>query len=159
MKSLVYKITGVHGYDPEWRKRLELFMSECPLPAFVRFLQKGYITEYIDGVDLWGDTPFEFGGNTTPFELSDAQKENVLALLKDVVRAAYKTEVYLGEFTRRNIMLRGDTPYLIDYDHLYEGKVMEPSSAAGYQELLDFLEVEYDFKSHGNIEKLYNALA
>lgn len=132
----MYKITGAHGYDPEWKKRLEAFMAECPLPAFVQFLPKGYVTKYIDGVDLWGDKPFERG--STNFALSDVQRQNILSLVERAVSASVKTGVYLGDITRRNIILKGDIPYLIDYDHMYEGQ----ASRSHYREIMDFLNCE-----------------
>lgn len=139
--------------DKEWRRKFESILEVIDLPAFAFFIHKGYAAWFINGIDLHGER-LE-GGESFDVVLNDTQKEKIIDIFKDIVYAGIKTGYTLADFTRKNIMIDGNTPYLIDYDVIIEGELNEDYIRI-FQKMLDYLEIDYQFD--GNLENLYECL-
>lgn len=142
--------------DEVWQEKLSKIMEVIKLPLFVRFIDKGYISVFKDGIDLQMDKPFDHRHDRVrAYPLNKIQREGVIKIFKDIVYAGIKTGYTLADFTRRNIILVDDTPYLIDFDVIIEGE-LNMDYINIFQKMLDYLEIKYRFD--GDLKKLYEKL-
>ena len=152
--NYVYKTAEVLNAD--WREKFASIMEYMHFPAFIKFIPNGYVTKYIDGYDLQEDKPFNYRHDIVrAYPLNDTQRQGVIKILKDVVFSGLKTGYILGDFTKRNIIIKSDTPYLIDYDVIIEE--FNEDYIRIYQTMLDYLQIEYEFK--GNLKELHERLS
>jgi hypothetical protein len=138
--------------DDEWEKRLSKVLELVDTTAFDSFATGGYATKFIDGIDLYGSRPYK--GETKEFILDLRTRENLVDLFKSVVFAGIETGYYLADFTRRNIVVYNHYPYLIEFDEIITE--FDQSYIDIYQEMIDFLNIDYKFK--GNPKELYEVL-
>lgn len=151
--DVVYKIDP--KLNDEWKEKLQEIMKYMGIPAFEGFIEGGYKTRYIDGFDLQEDRPFKPRHDIVrAFPLTTIQKKRVLKIFKDIVYAGIKTGYTLADFTKRNIILEGMTPYLIDYDVIIED--FNKDYIDLFQKMIDYLEIDYKFD--GNLHALYKVL-
>lgn len=148
---VVYKIDKT--LNDKWRRRFEAILKIIELPAFAFFIHKGYAAWFIDGIDLHGENleskePYDV-------QLNSIQRKRVIKIFRDIVYAGIKTGYTLADFTRKNIMIDGNTPYLIDYDIIIEGELNQDYINI-FQSMLNYLEIDYQFD--GNLENLYECL-
>lgn len=152
--DLVYKI---NDNGSEWSYQLIRIMEYVDIPAFVKLIPGGYVTKFIDGLDLQEDKPFQPRHDIVRgYPLNPIQKQRVIKIFSDIVLAGIKTNFTLADFTKRNIIMQGDIPYLIDYDVIIEGK-LNSDYIAILQKMLDYLEIPYKFD--GDLERLYESLS
>lgn len=143
-------------YDDEWRRKLASILKVIKIPAFASFVRNGYATEFINGIDLQEDTPFNFRHDIVrAYPLNEIQRRKVIKIFKDIVYAGIETGYTLADFTKRNIILDGNTPYLIDYDVIIEGDLPQDYIDI-FQRMLDYLEIDYKF--NGDLKELYERL-
>lgn len=138
--------------DREWREKFMDIMEYVYFPLFVNFIPGGYVTKFIGGVDLQEDEPFNpRHDKVRSYPLNEIQRERVIQILKDILYAGIRTGNYLGDFTRRNIIITGNTPFLIDYDVII-GSFNEDYIRI-YQTMLDYLQIDHQFD--GDAKNLY----
>lgn len=90
--------------------------------------QDYYITDYINGRDLLGDLPFHPShGIIRKVILSDTAKNNLRSCIEKVKEAGRELGYTLGDVTRRNIILKDDFPYLVDFDDLLPESRIDPA--------------------------------
>lgn len=139
--------------NDKWKKKFETILKVIDIPAFAFFTYKGYATWFIHGTDLHGENlenkMFQ------DIQLNSIQRKRVIKIFRDVIYAGIKTGYTLADFTRKNIMIDGNTPYLIDYDVIIEGELNQDYINI-FQTMLDYLGISYQFD--GNLENLYECL-
>lgn len=142
--------------DQAWREKFEKILEHMDIPAFIGFVDGGYQTKYIDGIDLQEDLPFQpRHDKVRSFPLTKLQRERVIKIFRDIVKSGIETNYILADFTKRNIILKEDIPYLIDYDVIIEGELSQDYIDL-WQKMLDYLEIDYRFD--GGLKKLYECL-
>ncbi len=140
----------------EWKEKFMAIMDYMYFPAFVRFIPGGYVTEFINGVDLQEDIPFNYRHDIVrAYPLTNFQRQKIIEILKDILNAGIKTGYYLGDFTKRNIIMEVRQPFLIDYDVIIEE--FNEDYIRIYQTMLDYLKIDYKFD--GDPVKLYEYLS
>lgn len=146
----VYKKGG--NLKTTWRKQFREIIKVIKIPAFYKFLSNGYITHFIDGIDLQEDKPFNYRHDIVrAYPLNEKQKKAVIRIFKDIVYAGIKTGYTLADFTKRNLIVRGDDVFLIDYDVIIQGDLNEDYIKI-FQNMLDYLEIDYRF--NGDLKEL-----
>ena len=151
----VYK-TDEMRLNNEWKRKFKPILKTIKIPAFLEFLPYGYITRYIEGIDLQEDLPFQPRHDIVRgYPLNEKQREGVIKIFRDIVFAGLNTGYTLADFTKRNIILKGDQPYLIDYDIIIEGDLPEDYIKI-FQKMIDYLELDYQFD--GDLQKLYERI-
>ena len=154
--DLVIKIGKEFTVD--WESKLTKVLTVINIPAFVKFIPNGYVTKFIDGVDLQSDKPFKWrhGVLNSDYKLNEIQRQKVIKIFKDIALAGIKTNYTLADFTKRNIIIKGNELYLIDYDVIIEGKLPQDYINL-FQKMLDYLKINYKFD--GDLKKLYECFS
>lgn len=138
--------------DDSWWKKVEVLGIKS-----IAWVPGGYKMPYYDGIDLQEDRPFSHRHDKVRFlKLNPIQKRNVANLFKNEVKAALETGYLIGDLTRRNIIMCGNTPYRIDFDMVFDINNLPESVISTRQEMLDYLEI--DFKFTGDLKELYKIL-
>ena len=141
--------------DLAWREKLMKIMEYMEIPAFQKFIYRGYVTKFINGKDLQEDFPFlHRHDEVRSYPLNPIQYDSVIKIFKDIVYAGIKTGYILADFTKRNIIVTDDKAYLIDYDIILEE--LNEDYIRIYQNILNYLKIDYQFD--GDLVKLYECL-
>lgn len=146
----VYK-TNSSVLNNQWRNNFKKILEVMKIPLFVKFIPNGYVTRYVDGVDLDGDGFCDYI-SVQPLKLTTQQRATVVKIFKDIVEAGIKTNYTLADFTRKNVLLTNDGAFLIDYDVIIEGQLNNEYIKL-FQQMIDYLKIDYTFD--GNLKGLY----
>ncbi len=151
--------------DEKWGKKLENILHHLKNSVFLKYIYQqkkmvGYSTTFINGKDLHGDFPFHpSSGVDNYIRLSVLQRKNVMELLLSNVKAGIVTGYFLGDFTKRNVILKDDDAYLIDYNDVVPSKrgVVSKDYTTLLQLFLNYLDLNYTFD--GDLYKLEKRLS
>lgn len=141
----------------EWEHKFEEIQDRLVTP-FINFIPQGYITKYIDGIDLYGNKPFDTKKPERETSIHVVGKKKVASLFADICLAGIDTGFLLGDVTRRNIILdlRNGNLYPIDFDLIVDANNIPQDTVNVFQEMLKYLELDYIFT--GNLRELYKIL-
>jgi len=114
-KDLVRKVDAERLSTP-WRQKMEAILEAWQVPGFEGFIQNGYMTKYIKGMDFHGNPVFTMDGKALSCPVDSALKLKVLPIFAGAIAAGEKTGFTLGDMTCGNLLTDGDEIILIDYD-------------------------------------------
>lgn len=101
--------------DLEWKKKFKVILSRWHLPAFVKFIDNGYVTHFINGQDIHGNPPF--GADISKGNiLNKEQRNKVTKLFMKATDIGMDLGYTLGDITCSNIMVNDEGIFLIDYE-------------------------------------------
>lgn len=106
--------------NQEWAEKFKKMLNLWPIPTFIDFYPNGYITQYIDGTDLQGNSSFTMNPKqieTIP--LTKFQKSEFNNIFTNAIYVGKKLGYTLGDITCGNIFVKKQDPrnlWLIDYD-------------------------------------------
>ena len=107
--------------NEEWQNKLLAIQQYLYnyIPPTVNQDLDGYIMPYIGGRDLWGDKPFRpLHGKQRQVFLNNKERGSIQKLIDSILLAGEKTGWYIQDVTKRNIILRDEEAYLIDFDEI-----------------------------------------
>ena len=104
--------------DEEWVNQINQLKEYVELPHLLSHKIGSYTTEYIDGEDLWGDLPFSETHTQRIMVYSDRIRTNITRLYLNNLHAGMELGYMFSDISRRNIILKKGTPYLIDLDDI-----------------------------------------
>jgi len=118
----------VYKTDPErltlsWRSKMEKILENWDIPVFEGFIDNGYITKYISGTDLHGNSPFgmpALGNQGQVSILEDSRKAEIIPIFNSAMKVGEKLGFTLGDITCGNIMIGDGVLNLIDYEVITE---------------------------------------
>lgn len=152
----VYKQVRANRF---WRQRFRILAKNgAPFDILLKLHGNGYVTQLLDGCDLWGDPPFIYSGDPEPYEIDLALRRKIMVLLARAVRSYRRSNLYLSDLSLRNIFISAGEPYLIDFDDIRTLK--RDRIAFKYIGLWQdtFDAIDFDYKFDGRLRPLMLAL-
>lgn len=117
--NLVYKVDPNRLGD-EWQKKFSGILDYyCP-ELLYDVIENGYVTRYVDGIDLHGNKPFDLDGSVQTCGLPPYGRLGVLKIFELARRAGGFLGYTFGDITCGNILFDGTKFYLIDYEVITE---------------------------------------
>lgn len=163
-KDIIVKVNPKF-YNNKWATGLMAISETIKIPALKGIVlgsmgEVGYVTDYIDGEDLQEDKPFNYRHDKVRAKkINDTTTIKIVELLKKILIGAIGSGYLICDVTKRNILVKDNEAYLVDFDIIEEikdGMLTNQSYIQIYQELLDYLKIKHVF--YGDIKQLLDRL-
>lgn len=136
--------------NKDWYKKAQAVIPRIKEIPFRAFLTNGYVTKFVDGVDLHGDKPFKPDHSKVKVaSLTTEEIKAVKNLIRNVFKTAIETGYLVADITKRNILIKDGKAYLVDMDEIIDienGTITNPDYINIFREILDFVGVEFNGK-------------